>query len=124
MKTLSLILFILLALALPAQEQADLYVSPTGNDANTGLDLTSAKLTMFGALTALPGGSAKRLLSGSGTVHVAPGLPQMYSFVWLMAPQDPNYAHPPAGWLRCNGCTTNVVGMPNTTGGPNGHKPI
>jgi hypothetical protein len=124
MKTLSLILFTLLALALPAQEPADLYVSPTGNDANTGVDLTSAKLTMFGALTSLPGGSAKRLLSGSGTVHVAPGLPQMYSFVWLMAPQDPNYAHPPAGWLRCNGCTTNVVGMPNTTGGPNGHKPI
>ena len=124
MKTLSLILFSLLALAVPAQEPADLYVSPTGNDANTGLDLTSAKRTMFGALTSLPGGSAKRLLSGSGTVHVAPGLSQMYSFVWLMGPQDPNYAHPPAGWLRCNGCTTSVVGMPNTTGGPNGHKPI
>ena len=75
-------------------------------------------------VTSLPGGSAKLLLSGSGTVHVAPGLSQSYSFVWLMGPQDPNYAHPPAGWLRCNGCTTNVVGMPNTTGGPNGHKPV
>jgi len=126
MKALSLIFFAVLAPTLPAQlqAQADVYVSPTGNDANAGLDLTSAKRTMFGALTSLPGGSAKRLLCGSGTVHVAPGLSQMYSFVWLMGPQDPNYAHPPAGWLRCNGCTTNVVGMPNTTGGPNGHKPI
>ena len=92
MKTLSVILFALLALALPAQEPADLYVSPTGKDANTGLDWASAKRTMFGALTSLPGGSAKRLLSGSGTVHVAPGLSQTYSFVWLMGPQDPNYA--------------------------------
>lgn len=124
MKTLSLILFALLALALPAQERADLYVSPAGNDANTGFNLTSAKRTMFAALTSLPGGSARRLLSGSGTVHVAPGLSEPYGFVWLMGPQDPNYAHPPAGWLRCNGCTTNVVGMPNATWGPNGHKPV
>jgi len=126
MKTLILILFAVLAPALPAQVQAqtDVYVSPTGNDANTGLELTSAKRTMFAALTSLPGGSAKRLLCGSGTVHVAAGLSQMYSFVWLMSPKDPNYAHPPAGWLRCDGCTTNIVGMPNTTGGPNGHKLI
>src|ERR1700741_1432563 len=110
MKTLSLIFFAVLAPTLPVQVQAqtDVYVSPTGNHANTGLDLTSAKRTMFAALTSLPGGSAKRLLSGSGTVHVAPGLSQMYSFVWLMGPQDPNYVRPPAGWLRCNGCTTNV----------------
>jgi len=126
MKTLILILFAVLAPALPAQVQAqtDVYVSPTGNDANTGLELTSAKRTMFAALTSLPGGSAKRLLCGSGTVHVAPGLSQMYSFVWLMGPKDPNYAHPPAGWLRCDGCTTNIVGMPNTSSGPNGHKPV
>src|SRR5256885_9781345 len=122
MKALSLFLLVLLA-AVPSRAQADLYVSPLGNDANTGRDLASAKLTMFGALTSLPGGSAKSLLSGSGTVHVAAGLPPMYSFVWLMDPHDPNYAHPPVGWLRCNGCSTNVIGMPNTTAGPNGHRP-
>jgi len=124
MKLLSAILFAVLATAVPALGQTELYISPAGNDSNSGLNLASAKLTMFGALTSLPGGSAKRLFSGSGTVHVAPGLPPMHSFVWLMGPQDPNYAHPPAGWLRCNGCTTNIVGIPNTTAGPNGHKPI
>jgi hypothetical protein len=124
MKKLSLVLFALLALAIPAQAQADLYVSPTGNDANTGFDLTSAKRTMFGALTSLPGGSAKRLLSGSGTVHVAPGLPGMTSFVWLMTPGDPNYANPPVGWLRCSGCTLNIVGSGNVGSGPNGHKNV
>ena len=40
----------------------------------------------------------------SGTIYVGPGAtasPTPNGGIWLMGPIDPNYASPPAGWLKC-----------------------
>jgi hypothetical protein len=99
------------------------YVSGSGNDANDGLSWANSKHTIYGALTSLPGGS--NFIAGSGTIYVAPGSlanPNTNTGIWLMGRADPNYNNPPVGWLKCNGCTTNIVGIPNYASGPNGHK--
>lgn len=102
------------------------YVSNGGSDANDGLSWDSAKATVFAALEALPGGSAIGPFAGSGTVYVGPGSsanPTANAGIWLMSGGDPNYASPPAGWLKCTSCILNIVGIPNALGGPNGHTP-
>src|SRR4029077_880827 len=43
--------------------------------------------------------------------------------IWLMSTADPNYSSPPAGWLKCNGCIGQIIGISNSAGGPNGHMP-
>jgi hypothetical protein len=120
--------------------QTELYASPAGNDVFVGT-ASAPKLTVWAALTSLPGGSVTAPVAGgvgaspvviparagSGTVYVAPGTtcnPMLTACVWLMSPNDPNYANPPAGWLQCNGCTVSIIGIPNRGGGPNGHKPL
>jgi hypothetical protein len=82
--------------------------------------------TVYDAILALPGGNAPERIAGSGTVHVTPGellSPTANTGIWLMAPHDPNYAHPPAGWIRCNGCVLTIVGEGNYGSGPNTHMP-
>jgi hypothetical protein len=122
-------LLAILLFAAPAygQQAAIRYVSETGKDSNDGLSWRGSKATVFAALVSLPGGNATGPLAGSGTVYVAPrssANPTSNAGIWLMAPSDPNYSNPPAGWLQCNGCTINIIGMPNQSGGPNGHKPL
>jgi hypothetical protein len=105
------------------ETSASRYVSNTGSDANDGLSWRTAKHTIYGALVSLPGGGTNT--SGSGTVYVGPASsanPTVGAGIWLMGPNDPKYASPPAGWLKCN-CTVNIVGIANATAGPNGHKP-
>jgi hypothetical protein len=99
------------------------YVSNGGDDADDGLSWGTAKHTIYGALISLPGGATNT--AGSGTVYV--GNASSASFrtnagIWLMGPKDPNYANPPTGWLKCNNCSVNVIGIANSGGGPNGHK--
>jgi hypothetical protein len=79
------------------------YVSPLGSDANDGLTWGTAKLTIFAALEALPGGSATPPKRGNGTVYFADGAranPMANAGIWLMNYSDPNYSSPPAGWLQ------------------------
>ena len=100
------------------------YVSTLGSDMNDGLSLRTAKHTVYGAFISLPGGG--RTAAGSGTVYVSSNSsanPTRDAGIWLLGPNDPNYLHPPAGWLQCNGCSINVIGMGDAPGGPNGHKP-
>ena len=120
-------LLTILLFAAPAygQQAAIRYVSGTGTDSNDGLSWGSSKATVFAALVSLPGGNVVGPFSGNGTVYVAPGSalnPTENAGVWVMAPHDPNYARPPAGWLKCNGCTINIVGLGNYGSGPNPHK--
>lgn len=78
------------------------YVSANGNDANDGLSWGSAKLTVYAALLALPGGSAG--VAGYGTVllsgTVAYGGPAANQGMWIMGGGDANFASPPSGWLK------------------------
>ena len=103
------------------------YVSNGGNDADDGMSWGTAKHTIYGALVSLPGGSTKT--AGSGTIYVgnaSSANPEKNAGIWLMGPNDPNYASPPAGWLKCpvtGGCVVNIIGIGNAAGGPNGHKP-
>jgi len=117
----------ILLFAAPAygQQAAIRYVSGTGRDSDDGLSWGSSKATIYAALISLPGGNAVGPFSGSGTVYVAPGSalnPTANAGIWFMAPHDPNYANPPAGWLKCNGCTVNIIGLGNYGNGPNPHK--
>jgi hypothetical protein len=99
------------------------FVTNDGNDSDDGLSWGTAKRTIFGALVSLPGGGPNK--AGSGTIYVGPASsanPRVNKGIWLMGPKDPNYNRPPAGWLQCNGCTVNVLGVPNYASGPNGHK--
>jgi hypothetical protein len=117
----------ILLFAAPAygQQAAIRYVSATGKDSNDGQSWGTSKATVFAALVSLPGGNVVGPFSGSGTVYVAPGSalnPSANKGIWLMSPHDPNYTNPPSGWLKCNGCTTNIVGFGNHGSGPNPHK--
>ena len=120
-------LLTILLFAAPAygQQAAIRYVSGTGTDSNDGLSWGSSKATVFAALVSLPGGKVVGPFSGSGTVYVAPGSalnPKANAGIWFMAPHDPNYLSPAAGWLKCEGCTINIVGLGNYSSGPNPHK--
>jgi len=98
------------------------YVSGPGSDKNDGLSWDSAKATVHNALCSLPGGNCSTKRAGSGTVYVGPdskSSPTANAGIWLMGPSDPNYANPPAGWLKCNPCAVNIVGIPNTIGAAN-----
>ena len=86
------------------------YVSTLGSDMNDGLSLRTAKHTVYGAFISLPGGG--RTAAGSGTVYVSSNSsanPTRDAGIWLLGPNDPNYLHPPAGWLQCNGCSDNAA---------------
>jgi hypothetical protein len=83
------------------------YVSANGNDANDGLSWGTAKLTVDAALEALPGGSSVApLTAGSGLVNLTDGVAANTTGtcgIWLMNALDPNFATPPACWLRLTG---------------------
>jgi hypothetical protein len=109
------------------------YVSLTGSDGNDGQSWGTAKLTIFNALQALPGGSTSPPTAGYGTVYVSGGFFSPHrdgricgtsnGGVWLMGQGDPNYANPPCGWLRTPSFAggLNIIGVPRTQGGPNPH---
>ena len=81
------------------------YVSQNGNDSNDGFSVGSAKLTVYACLQALPGGSSTT--AGNGTILISGsvnyGGPVSRQGMWLMGAIDPNYASPPAGWLKFTG---------------------
>jgi hypothetical protein len=102
----------------PASADSIEYVTPEGNDSNDGLSWGSAKLTLFGACEALPGGATSPATCGKGTVFFTSGVhsnPTSADGLWLMGTFDPNYASPPTGWLRIGGQVQFVgVGCPSS----------
>ena len=99
------------------------YVTPEGNDSNDGLSWGTSKYTVFGACEALPGGAASPATCGTGTIFFTDSShanPTANAGLWLMGANDPNYASPPAGWLRWSG-SLSVIGVSKTGSGPNPH---
>ncbi len=100
------------------------YVTPSGNDANDGLSWKTAKGTIYAALKALPGGDATHagagaiFVSSSGGVSVPVGGPMGSQGIWIMGPADPNFASPPAGWLKETGALS-IVSVGGTGSGAN-----
>lgn len=98
----------------PANADAVCYASPSGDDANDGLSMGSAKQHVYNCLTALPGGSASApATTGKGTVDFADGTtyggPATGGGFWVMGASDPNYASQPTGWMRISG-PVNFIG--------------
>ena len=99
------------------------YVTPEGNDLNDGLSWGTAKYTVFAACEALPGGLTSPPTCGSGTIYYTDAShanPTAGAGLWLMGAADPNYASPPAGWLRDSG-SLSVIGISKGNNGPNPH---
>jgi hypothetical protein len=107
----------------PRSSDAIQYVSPHGKEANDGLSWGTAKLTVFGACEALPGGGRSPATCGSGTIYfsdASSAAPFANAGLWLMGALDPNFARPPAGWLRVSG-PISIIGTPTRNSGPNPH---
>jgi len=102
------------------------FVAAHGRDDNDGLTWQTAKRTLSGALISLPGGSPAPPTAGSGTIYVGDGsyansVPG--AGLWLIAPGDPSYNHPPLGWLRSSGAALRIEGIATGNYGPNAHRP-
>ena len=98
------------------------YVSTSGNDSNDGLTWQTAKLTISGALVALPNGSAGQC--GDGVIYFTDGVsatPTVGQGIWLMNSSDPNFSSPPTGWLKAPANSLSVIGIPTKNNGPNAH---
>jgi hypothetical protein len=116
--------------ASPSSSDAIQYVSPNGNDANDGLSWRTAKLHLYNALQALPGGSFVRpFKAGQGIIHVSAnvpyGGPATGGGLWLMGANDPNFDNPPLGWLQViGGGGIRVVCEGNGSAAANGHEGV
>lgn len=95
------------------------FVTAEGNDANDGLSLGSAKLTIMAGYDALPAAGGTVFIVGQGVSGAL--WPRATSTngqgIWIMGTTDPNYASPPAGWRKCkNGsnCQVAFIGIPSS----------
>ncbi len=98
------------------------------SDANDGKSLGSAMATIDHALCSLPGGNCTAQLLGSGTLYFTDGSSANATStcgVWIMGSIDPNYASPPACWLKANSGAGGIalIGIPNSSYGPNTQIP-
>lgn len=86
------------------------YVSSRGSDSNDGLTWGTAKLTVYAALEALPGGATSPPTAGSGVVEIAGtvsyGGPASNGGLWLFGSGDPNFSAGLSGWLGYTGQTS------------------
>jgi hypothetical protein len=99
------------------------YVSTGGNDTNTCVSWAAACLTVFGALEKLSGGTSSPAQAGSGLVYVSEGVsanPTANAGIWFLYTADPNYASPPAGWLRGPAGSLQIMGVGCKTNPSNG----
>lgn len=104
------------------------YASPDGSDANAGLSWESAKGSLMGCYDSMSGGGGTiyftdgRNLNGSSkrvpacTPHDPPGCG-----IWILGHNDPNFAHPPAGWRVTKRAGVNFVGVGGASFGANSH---
>jgi hypothetical protein len=83
------------------------YAAPGGNDLNDGTYWAFAKADIMACYDALPpvGGTIYFKDDGSKTaaVHACKPSDPNGCGIWIMGHNDPNYAHPPAGWHRAKG---------------------
>jgi hypothetical protein len=99
-----------------------------GSDSNDGCSWGSAKQTIRGALVSLPGGSTSPDSTSSGVVYYTDGTPADLNGtgcgLWLIGPNDPNFASPPSCWIKYGGGSgaLTIVGLPLKNYGPNPHK--
>ncbi|HEV2305975.1 MAG TPA: hypothetical protein VGR93_10680 [Candidatus Acidoferrales bacterium] len=101
---------------------------PGCSDANDGKSIGSAMSTVDHAACSLPGGNCAASIAGSGVIYfvnnsaasATPGCG-----FWIMGSNDPNYASPPACWLKEVSGTSGIelIGLPYQTHGPNGKRP-
>ena len=104
------------------------YADVGGNDAKDGRGWDSAKKTLLGACEALPGGAAEPATCGKGTIYFTDGVfaqPTSTCGLWLMGSTDPNFASPPACWIKVGtvgGFSLHVVGVATNNYGPNSHE--
>jgi len=113
---------LLTAISNPTGLSSIQYVAPSGNDTNNGLSWATAKLTISGALVALPGGSAGQC--GSGIIYFADSVQAtsvIHQGLWLMGPNDPNYSNLPTGWLKLPSEALSIIGVPTVNYGPTAH---
>jgi len=76
------------------------YVAPWGNDNNNGKGFESPKLTVAGCLTVLQSNGGKIFVQdGGGAACTKPvkWSPLANTGMWLIGPNDPNFATPPTG---------------------------
>jgi hypothetical protein len=101
------------------------YVGVTGcNDANDGLSPGSAKCSISAAALALPSANPGALTIGIGTIFVTAGAKAHATAgcgFYIMSAADPNYANPPACWLKRGSGSLTIIGYSATSFGPNAH---
>lgn len=108
----------------PATDLGIQFISADGNDANDGLSMGSAKLTIMAGYDALPSSGGTVFIIGQGVdgtkwPHATSTSGQG---IWIMGPTDPNYASPPAGWRKAkNSGLVQVafIGIPSSIAGQN-----
>jgi hypothetical protein len=109
----------------PAAGEGIQYVGVTGcNDANDGLSSGAAKCSLSAAALALPAANPGALTIGIGTIFVNAGAKAHATAgcgFYVMSAADPNYANPPACWLKRGPGSLTIIGYSATSFGPNAH---
>jgi hypothetical protein len=117
----------------PATSTSIQFVAVTCNggspcsDSNDGLSWGTAKKTVYSAECSLPLGNCGTKTAGNGTIYIgtfSQTNPTAGAGLWLMGPNDPNYNSLPTGWLKCNPCSIDFIGIGDVVGSPNGHAPL
>lgn len=112
----------------PFTGDAELWVSPSGSDANDGKSKGTAMATIDHALCSLPTGNCATNTAGSGTIYYFDGSAASAAAgcgIALMGPLDPNFASPPPCWLKVPGGGNGIaiIGIAASSHGPNGQLP-
>jgi hypothetical protein len=100
------------------------YAAPSGNDLNDGSYWAFAKADLMACYDALPSGGGTIFFRDSGVKgQVTPACRPMDPpgcGILIVAPSDPNYSRPPAGWRRVKGPVA-FIGMAGTKSPAFGH---
>ena len=91
------------------------YVTNNGNDGNDGLSWGTAKLTIYGCLVSLPGGSATTYSAGSGTIYLSSGSTAIgaggaANSVLILGSNDPHWNNALASCSRSGNVVTLTFG--------------
>jgi len=112
----------------PFAGDAELWVSPSGSDANDGKSQGSAMATVDHAICSLPGGNCATNTAGNGTIYFFNGSAASSTAgcgISLMGPSDPNYASPPPCWIKVpsGNNALAIIGISAGASGPNAQMP-
>ncbi|HET6199779.1 MAG TPA: carboxypeptidase-like regulatory domain-containing protein [Candidatus Acidoferrales bacterium] len=112
----------------PFTGDAELWVSPSGSDANDGKSKGTAMATIDHALCSLPAGNCATNTAGNGTIYYFDGSAASATAgcgIALMGPIDPNYSSPPPCWMKVQsgGDAIAIIGIGASSHGPSGQMP-